>query len=149
MLISQKTRYALRSIVDLGINHGHGPRPIGVIASNQKIPTRFLEVILNELKSGGFVESRRGSRGGYQLSRSPERLTVGEIIRFVGGPLGPVAMGDEPSAGSGGTDNTCALSSMWKRVHDALSNIYDSTTIADLVEEQRRNASTFVADYTI
>ncbi len=148
MIISQKTHYAIRSMVELGTNHGRGLRPIGTIASNQKIPNRFLEVILNELKGGGFVQSRRGSRGGYQLARSPERLTVGEIIRFVAGPLGPVACTDAGSDGGCGQDGTCAVSALWKRVHDALADIYDSTTIADLVQEQQR-LDNHAADYCI
>ena len=149
MFISQKTHYALRSLVALGAHHGQGPQPIGSIAATQNIPARFLEVILGELKSGGFVESRRGSRGGYQLARPPERLTVGDIIRFVGGPLGPVACADDASDGSCGQDGTCALNTMWQRVHDALSEIYDSTTIADLVEEERQHRTGFVADFCI
>ncbi len=82
MQISQKTHYALRALVDLASRYGRGPQPLGEIAERQEIPTRFLEVIFSQLRQGGFVESRRGSRGGYQLAKTPEALTVGEVVSF-------------------------------------------------------------------
>ena len=110
------------------------------IADRQNIPLRFLETILGQMKQAGFVVSRRGSQGGYLLARPAEQLTVGQVLRYIGGPLGPVACADENSSASCGLDGSCALSGMWKRVHKALAEIYDSTTLASLVEEHRTEA---------
>ena len=90
MLISQKCQYALRAVFELAGNYGEGPIKMGQIAEAQAIPPRFLEVILGELKQAGFVESRRGAEGGYRLIRSPESLSVEEVIQFIEGPIGPV-----------------------------------------------------------
>ena len=69
-----------------------GPEPMKIaeIAEREQIPIRFLEVILNQLKGGGFVQSRRGAEGGYRLARPADQLTVGEIMRYVDGPIAPV-----------------------------------------------------------
>lgn len=138
MHVSQKTHYALRSLVELASCHEQGPLSVTDIASRQNIPLRFLETILNQLKQAGFVVSRRGSQGGYLLAQAPNQLTVGEVMRFIGGPLGPVACADDSSSQSCGLDGNCALSGMWKRVHEALSEIYDGTTLANLVTDSRR-----------
>ena len=80
MLISQKSRYALRAILELAKRKSSGHTKIAEVARAQIIPPRFLEVILGQLKQGGFVESRRGSDGGYVLVRSPAGLTVSNVV---------------------------------------------------------------------
>jgi len=149
MLVSQKCQYAVRAIFELGKRSGKGPVRIADVAAAQAIPVRFLEVILNQLKQGGFVLSRRGSRGGYVLARPPHQLSVGDIIRFVEGPLGPVvcAMGrrqtDCPLYGD------CVFLPMWERVREAISGVYDQTTIQSLVELDARRSAEYVASYAI
>ncbi len=149
MSVSQKCQYSLRSVFELAKHHGEGPMKIADIATAQAIPARFLEVILNQLKQGGFVESRRGSSGGYVLTRSPAALTVGEIIRFIEGPLSPVqcitgSTGDQcPLRGD------CAFLSLWERVEGALSEVYDSTSFEDLVEQERKRHEEYSLDYSI
>ncbi|RJP67357.1 MAG: Rrf2 family transcriptional regulator [Candidatus Abyssobacteria bacterium SURF_17] len=149
MSISQKCQYALRATFELAKHVGEGPVRIADIAKTQAIPIRFLEVILNQLKQGGFVESRRGSTGGYVLTHSPATLTVGEIIRFIEGPLSPV----QCIAGSTGDQcplhGDCAFLPMWEKVKDALSDVYDSTTFEDLVEQERVRRKEHVLDYSI
>src|SRR5229473_6128344 len=86
MNISVKGEYALQAIFDLAANAGAEPVKIAEIARRQKIPQKFLELILASLKQGGFVESRRGAEGGYLLSRPPDTITVGEVLRFIEGP---------------------------------------------------------------
>src|ERR687883_182342 len=85
MAISVKGEYALHAIFDLALNGRGDPVKIADIARRQKIPQKFLELILAGLKQGGFVESRRGAEGGYLLARSPETLSVGEVVRYVEG----------------------------------------------------------------
>src|SRR5216683_337724 len=85
MNISVKGEYALQAIFDLASNAGPDPVKIAEIARRQKIPQKFLELILASLKQGGFVESRRGAEGGYMLSRRAESISVGDVLRFVEG----------------------------------------------------------------
>src|ERR1700686_928883 len=83
MNISVKGEYALQAIFDLAANAGAEPVKIAEIARRQKIPQKFLELILASLKQGGFVESRRGAEGGYRLARAADQISVGEVLRFV------------------------------------------------------------------
>jgi Rrf2 family cysteine metabolism transcriptional repressor len=149
MPVSQKCQYALRSVFELAKHRGEGPVRIADIAKNQSIPPRFLEVILNQLKQAGFVESKRGSAGGYILTRSPAELTVGEIIRFVEGPLAPVDCSQGGSLERCTLHGHCAFLSMWEKAREALSEVYDSTTFEDLVEQERMRKVEYVPDYTI
>lgn len=149
MLISQKCQYALRAIFELAKREGDGPVKIADIAQAQAIPARFLEVILAQLKQAGFAQSQRGSRGGYRLARAPQEITIGHVIRFVEGPLGPVA------CAMGRTDNACPLHShcvflpMWEKVRQAVANVYDNTTFHDLVQQDARKGKTYVPSYAI
>jgi len=147
--ISQKCQYALRAIHELAKQYGRGPIKIADIAQTQAIPPRFLEVILGQLKQGGFVESQRGSEGGYRLVRTPRDLTVGEIIRFVQGPIAPVAclQGDPRDSCELGGD--CVFIPMWAKVHQAVSAIYDTTTFQDFVDEEIRRKTIYVPAYQI
>lgn len=148
MNVSQKCQYALRGIFELAKRNGQGPISTGEIASVQSIPPRFLELILGELRQGGFVESRRGRRGGYMLMIPADSLKVGDIIRFIDGPVAPVKC----VAGTGETDcplwGHCAFITMWVRARDAVSEVYDNTSFQYLVDEEAAQAS-YVASYCI
>src|SRR5437660_9743029 len=85
MNISVKGEYALQAIFDLALQSTGEPVKIADIATRQKIPQKFLELILASLKQGGFVESRRGAEGGYRLSRPADQITIGEVLRFIEG----------------------------------------------------------------
>ena len=85
MNISVKGDYALRAIFDLALQRPGHPIKIADVARRQKIPQKFLELILSGLKQGGFVESRRGAEGGYLLARAPELVTIGEVFRYMEG----------------------------------------------------------------
>ena len=131
--LSQKCRYALRALFELTLRDTVEPVKIQNIATAQGIPPRFLEVILSELKHGGFVESRRGSDGGYFLARPAYSLTVGEVLDFLrrGSSNSSRIVQDQ-------TDlfGNYALSEMLKKVTKAISTVYDQTTFADLVERE-------------
>src|SRR6478672_1838860 len=86
MNISVKGEYALHAIFDLSTQPAGQPVKIADIAKRQKIPQKFLELILASLKQGGFVESRRGAEGGYLLARPADAIKVGEVLRFIEGP---------------------------------------------------------------
>jgi len=138
MLVSQKCQYALRAIFELAKRTGQGPVKIAEIAEAQAIPVRFLEVILGQLKQGRFVVSQRGSEGGYQLARPPQELTVGEIMRFVEGPLAPVTCGLDPAKTKDKCPfyGNCVFLPMWEKARRAAADVYDSTTFQGLVTQE-------------
>src|SRR3954463_3659734 len=90
MSVSKKCYYAIRAIYALAEEDSPEPMKIAEIAAKEQIPIRFLEVILGQLKGGGFVQSRRGAEGGYWLSKPADTITVGDVMRYVDGPIAPV-----------------------------------------------------------
>ena len=140
MLVTQKNQYALRAIFELAKHQGKGLIKISDIAKAQHIPLRFLEVILNQLKRSGLVEAKRGYTGGYALLRTPEEITVGDVIRFEQKEdpsddcIACVSKSNCPSREKAGG---CAFMPMWKKVRDSIFDIYDSTTIADLMANEQ------------
>lgn len=143
MQISNKCYYALRALFELARRY-RDQRPIKIanIASAQSIPKRFLEVILNELRQGGFVESRRGVDGGYLLAREPDDISVGEIIRFVDGNLAPVdCVSTDGSETNCDLNYNCPYYDFWNRVGSEMDRIYHGTSLSDILEDwERRNA---------
>src|ERR1700676_4689560 len=109
MNISVKSEYALLAIFDLSTQPPGEPVKIADIASRQKIPQKFLELILASLKQGGFVESRRGAEGGYRLAKPADQITVGQALRFVE---------ERKTSRHPGPD---AFSDLWKRVDGSIS----------------------------
>jgi Rrf2 family protein len=134
----KKNQYALRAIFELAKHQGKGPTKISEIAEVQAIPLRFLEVILSQLKGSGLVDSKRGFYGGYYLTRSPDKISVGDVLRFMDKHLSAencvacISKSNCPFSGK------CAFASMWNRVNDAIFEIYDSTTILDLLDNEKR-----------
>ncbi|HSW49458.1 MAG TPA: Rrf2 family transcriptional regulator [Bryobacteraceae bacterium] len=139
--ISLKAQYALRAIFDLCLQKPGEPVKIADIAKRQKIPQKFLELILAGLKQGGFVESRRGAEGGYLLGRAADSITAGAVIRFVeGGPGGRSRgkrTGDSP------------FSEMWRKVDEAFSGVVDTTTFAELARAWQERQSEYLPNWDI
>lgn len=144
--LSKKCRYGLRAIFELSLRHTNDPVKIQDIASAQNIPQRFLEIILAELKQGGFVESRRGSKGGYILARPADDLTVGEVISFF---QGDNRKGNETGHNSWNLRGDYVFSKLWKEVSDAISAVYSTTTFAEMVQEELSQSRAYVANYAI
>ncbi len=144
--ISKKCRYGLRAIFELAFRQAHEPVKIQDIASAQAIPQRFLEIILSELKQGGFVESRRGSNGGYLLARSADDLTVGEVISFLQSDNMKV---NKDSNYNRKLRGDYVFSRLWKEVNHAISDIYDATTFSEMVREELEQSQAYAANYAI
>ena len=138
--LTVRGEYVLRALVVLGMNHGHGVVRIKTIASQQNIPQRFLEQILNDLKSAGILESRRGVQGGYRLSRAPREIPLAEVIRHIEGPLAPVSCVSEGfyQRCSCPDEERCGIRSIMKEVRDAIVTILGRLTVEDLCERVRQ-----------
>lgn len=138
-MVSQKCQYAIRAVFELSKRYGQGPVRLSEIAEQQAVPLRFLQIILHQLRHAGFVESRRGADGGYFLSRPPGKITVGEILRFIEGPLVPVAcMASSKAASECSLHGRCVFTGMWQRAARAVSEVYEGTSFHDLVEDQKQ-----------
>lgn len=152
MKLSLRGDYALRALIVLAEHYGRGIVRIQTISERQAIPKRFLEQILNDVKAGGFVESRRGIAGGYQLARPPEQITLSDLIRYVEGSL--VALPPENVTqripGTGGNEVQLAIRSVLKEVREAILNVLGNVTLADLCERARHIRGNHAApDYSI
>lgn len=149
MALSQKSQYAVRAVFELAKRQETGATRIGEIAEAQAIPRRFLENILNHLKGGGFVESARGRDGGYFLTRQARDLTVGEILRFMEGPLSPVDCGNNAKKDTCPMYGHCPFISLWQRAEKALEGVYDGTTFRELVVDEAEARREGHVDYSI
>lgn len=136
MKISVKAEYALQAIFDLATQPAGEAIRIADIAKRQKIPQKFLELILSNLKQGGFVESRRGADGGYMLARAASQIFVGEVIRHVDGP-------------SDRRTSTAGFEDMWKRVDDSINNILGATHFQQLADDWQARQHQYIANWEI
>lgn len=143
MKISTKGRYALRLMLDLATYNTGEPISIKDIAKRQEISEKYLEQIISILNRAGFVRSVRGAQGGYLLTRDPKDYTVGMIFRLTEGSLAPVdgldAVGDEQMA-----HPESVTFNVYKQINDAVNNVVDNITLADLVEQQKVMADNYV-----
>jgi Rrf2 family protein len=140
MKLSVRGEYALRALLVLGLNYDHSVVRIQMISEQQNIPKRFLEQILNDLKSAGVVESKRGVAGGYRLSRQPEEITLATIVRHIEGALAPVSCVSERfyEKCSCPDESRCAIRSVMKEVREAVVKIVERVTVAELCDRYRR-----------
>jgi Rrf2 family protein len=133
----KKNQYALRAIFELARQTHRRPVKISDIAAAQSIPLRFLEVILNQLKASGIVDSKRGFYGGYFLVKPADQISVGDVLRFLSRDFSStdcIACISTTNCPFGGH---CAFSCMWTRVKQAAYKIFDATTFQDLVDWER------------
>lgn len=155
MKLSLRGEYALRALVVLGLNYEQREAVVRIqtISEQQNIPKRFLEQILNDLRSGGMLESRRGVSGGYRLRRSPEQITLAEVIRRIEGPLAPVRCVSERfyKPCSCPDEARCGVRSVMKDVRDAIVKILENVTVAELCRRVRelQRETPDASDYVI
>lgn len=138
MRLSTKGEYASRAMLELSLEYGRCALHGRDISAAQMIPQRFLEQILLLLKRAGYVRSRKGPRGGYVLARPPSEITVAEVIRVMDGPLAPIDCVSVTAHEPCPMEKTCGLRWLWKDVRDAVAEILERTTFADLVERSGR-----------
>ena len=144
MNISVKSDYALRAVFELSSRLSTEPVKIAEVASRQAIPQKFLELILSQLKQGGFLGSRRGASGGYYLVRSADTITVGDVLRHIEGPLTTAERKDDA-----GETTDSPFTELWRQADQALSGVLDQTTFADLVRRWQEKHSRRAVNWQI
>lgn len=145
MKISTKGRYALRMMCDMAIHNDGSAIPLKDIANRQNISVKYLEQIVILLSRAGFVKSVRGAQGGYKLAYSPDKYTVGMILRLTEGSLAPVAcLDDEVNQCSRASE--CMTLFVWEKLYAAICNTVDNITIEDIINHSK---AIFDNDYII
>lgn len=128
MKVSTKGRYGLTVMTELAANFGEGPISLKAIAEKHELSGHYLEQLIAPLRNAGLVRSVRGAYGGYILSREPGKITVGDVIRILEGPIEPVDFEEEEPA----------RKDLWMRVRDSITEVLDSTTLEDLVNHTEK-----------
>lgn len=137
MRVSKKGEYALRAMIDLSLNYKKGAVHIHEISEREKIPEKFLEQILLELKKSGLLQSRRGIGGGYSLIKSPKEITLAQVIRIIDGPLAPLSCVSKWAHISCPEEKDCGLYSVMLDVRNAIAKILEAVTFADVCKRTK------------
>ena len=146
MKITYKDDYALKALLDLALHYEKGLLTINDVAKHIDAPVKFLEQVLLDLKKGGFVESKRGNVGGYQLAKDPAEITLGQVIRYIDGPIEPIGCVEKGYSNCQDL-RKCVFKSIWQEVARATSVIVDNVSFADLVNKV--NSEQAVLAYSI
>ena len=132
-MIAQKTRYALRSLLFLAEAHDGAPVQLARIAETQRVPPKYLELIMLDLKRAGLVKSARGPKGGYRLSRAPAEISFGEVVRSIEGPIALVSCASVnyyAPCGDCQDEATCAIRRAFAILRDQSTSVLDSISLA-------------------
>lgn len=143
MKISTKGRYALRLMLDIGLNCKEAPVRIKDVAARQEISVKYLEQIVSVLVKAGYLKSIRGPQGGYRLMKEPKEYTLGMILRLTEGSLAPVEC-LEGEVNSCNRSEACVTLRFWKELNQAIENVVDKYTLEDLMDWQRETGSDYV-----
>lgn len=140
MKISTRSRYGLRFMVYLGAKYAHGSIHLNEVAENEKISEKYLEQIVPYLRSAGLVDSQRGNTGGYRLSKSPDKISLKDIIEPLEGNVILVDCSKRKACGCELKD-ICATRDMWSSLADTIANHLDNTKLSSLVGifKEKRN----------
>lgn len=133
MQLSMRTDYALRALFTLVEHHGGNPIPIIELARRNDIPKRFLEHIMLDLKEKGWVDSVPGKRGGYRLAKSPERVTMGEVVRHFDGYLAPLACVSVTDYKRCSQEPVCRFRRVMLEARNQVARLMDHSTLAEVM----------------
>jgi Rrf2 family protein len=142
-MLSKKTKYAIRALIALGERYQKESVNISFIAETEKIPKKFLEQILLELRNAGFLYSKKGAGGGYSLLKDPQEINLVQVMRLTGGPIAQlpcVSLNFYQRCDECKEESTCGIRDTFKDVRDATLKILSETTIADLIAKEKRLA---------
>ncbi|HBC93115.1 MAG TPA: Rrf2 family transcriptional regulator [Pelotomaculum sp.] len=147
MRFSTRARYGLRAMLELALHYNPSePIPLVQVAERQGISEGYLEQMMSFLRKGGLVRSVRGALGGYILAREPDRITAGEIIRCLEGPLSPTGCVSEENPEQCSRADFCVTRVLWERVRESVAEVLDGTTLEDLCREAEKIRRTNEAD---
>ena len=136
-MLTNKGKYGLKAMVHLAGMPAGQPALVADIAAANAIPKKFLDAILGELRTAGFVHSKKGRGGGYVLARVPEQITLGQIVSAVDGPIMAGDFGQPHENGACDHEGQCVLLAVWSEVGEHMRHHLDSFTLADMVERAR------------
>lgn len=142
MKITYKGDYALKAVLDLALHYKKEVVTIHELSKRADVPIKFLEQVLLDLKRGGFVASKRGKEGGYFLAQAPSQITLGDVVRFIDGPIEPIACVDENYLDCKDRYK-CAFRKIWQKTARAISTIVDNITFEDLVKDVEKGVGAF------
>ena len=140
-MLSKKSKYAIRALLALAKHQEHTPVLISAVAEQERIPKKFLELILLELKNAGLLQSKKGKGGGYSLARQPEAISLGEVMRALDGPLAPlpcVSQRAYQKCDECEDEATCGIRAVMKEVRDATAKVLDRESLADVLRRTER-----------
>lgn len=132
-----RIEYAIRALMELAGRPSDDPVPAREIAARQRIPMRFLEHQLAALHKAGIVSSQRGARGGYALAREAAEVRIADVIEVIEGPIAPMYCLDPHEDEQCSESHACGLQELWMRVESAVRDVFQATTIAELVSRHR------------
>ncbi|MGI8911262.1 MAG: RrF2 family transcriptional regulator [Rubrobacteraceae bacterium] len=138
MRLTQKSKYAVRALVELALNERGSPLGVAEVARRQRIPERFLEQIFGDLRRANVIKSQRGAHGGYRFAMPTEEVTVLDIVEILDGEVRPAR------CSAGGTcyiadAPLCVTSKVWDEARTALEGVFGRYSIAELADDERRN----------
>lgn len=139
MKLSTKGRYSVTALYELAQHYGNGIVPLKSIALSQGLSENYLEQLMGTLRKAGLVTSTRGAQGGYELARSPEKITICDIITAAEGPIALVdcLLADEKSSHPCARAGECVTRGIWEKVCDSINEVLGSITLADLCRDSR------------
>ena len=140
-MLSKKAKYGIRALIYLAERRGQGPVMIKDIAQSERIPKKFLEAILVDLKAGGILRSRSGRMGGYEMLRLPAEVNLGHVIRLMDGPLAPIPCVSQMAyapCDDCADERTCLIRLVMKDVRDATARILEQTTLETMLAQRER-----------
>jgi Rrf2 family protein len=147
MKISTKIRYGARAMLELASHYGEGPIELREIAKRENISIKYLEQVINPLRAGGLVKAIRGSKGGYSLAKPPSEICLYDVIETLEGPLNLLECLRDPKACQ--KVPSCVTRDIWKEVSDAISKIFYSVTLEDMVTRRKEKERTNSPMYQI
>jgi Rrf2 family protein len=147
MKLSTRGQYGTRALLDLALHHEEEPVLLRDIARRQQISLRYLEHLITPLIAAGIVRSTRGPKGGISLIKAPEEIRLSEVIQLFEGSMAPVECVDNPEICT--RSELCATRDIWGEIKKAIDGVLESTTLQDLVEQQKRKEQTKEAMYYI
>jgi len=138
MKLTKRGEYALRALIDFGIAYELG-RPllkVGELVEKERLPVKFLEQILAQLRDAGYIETKRGKQGGYALAKSPKEIRFGQVIRLIDGPLAPIACVSQTAYErcTCPDEDHCGLRMLMMDVRNAIARILDRYVLSDVVD---------------